>query len=259
METNAQWRQVVGWPDYEVSNTGIVRKVSTGAILSEWNGQVRLALSRTHRTWRKVEGLVIDAFGRPYVRPSVENLTPGETWKAVAGHSGYLVSSLRRVWSWKTMTFVGHRVDKNGTRNVLFSDHTSMTVDKIYAEAFGHNPPREAGEEWRESVSPGIWVSNLGRLYSTWNLSLLVPQKRPNGYLFIEGRDRRWPVHRLVAFAFVSGRDIFRDCIDHINEIKTDNRASNLRWCTKEENTAFYIANHSATGREGEKVRPSSL
>jgi hypothetical protein len=242
MET---WTIIKGWPDYEISDQRRVRKRSSGEILKQWNGSVRLARNRYKRTWRKVEGLVDRGSVKQYIPPTTKDLSePGEIWKAVTGQPGYMVSSLRRVWNWNTCRFVGHRVDKNGTRNVLFQDNTCKTVDKIYAEVFGYTPPTEPGEEWRESVSPGILVSNLGRLFSAWNLRLMTLQKRPNGYLFIEGRDRRWLVHRLVAFAFVPGRDIFRDSIDHINEDKTDNRAVNLRWCTREENNDFYLANH---------------
>lgn len=55
------------------------------------------------------------------------------------------------------------------------------------------------------------------------------------------GKNQLCKVHRLVANAFVPyipGKDY----IDHINGIRTDNRAVNLRWCTVKENNAFPLA-----------------
>lgn len=41
MET-IKWKQIDGWPDYEVSRDGKVRKVSTGSILAPRNVQFYL-------------------------------------------------------------------------------------------------------------------------------------------------------------------------------------------------------------------------
>lgn len=60
-----------------------------------------------------------------------------------------------------------------------------------------------------------------------------------HGYLFvILYRDtvyKRMAVHRLVALTFIPNIDN-KPCIDHINGIREDNRAENLRWCTHKEN-----------------------
>lgn len=53
------------------------------------------------------------------------------------------------------------------------------------------------------------------------------PQSSFNGML---------PVHRLVAIAWVEGRTAKKNCVDHKNSDRTDNRAENLRWVTKKAN-----------------------
>lgn len=43
-------------------------------------------------------------------------------------------------------------------------------------------------------------------------------------------------VHRLVALAFVDGRDEVHNEVDHIDRNKDNNHADNLRWVTHQEN-----------------------
>ena len=60
-----------------------------------------------------------------------------------------------------------------------------------------------------------------------------------DGYLYVslykDGVRKLFKVHRLVAEAFIPNPDN-KPCIDHINTIRDDNRAENLRWCTQKEN-----------------------
>lgn len=63
----------------------------------------------------------------------------------------------------------------------------------------------------------------------------LKPILKSNGYFVVSISQRQVHVHRLVAEAFIDNPDN-KPCIDHINTITTDNRVSNLRWCTPKEN-----------------------
>ena len=61
-----------------------------------------------------------------------------------------------------------------------------------------------------------------------------------NGYLRVRlydssGKIKRFLVHRLVCKAFHENPEN-KPCVNHIDENKTNNKASNLEWCTVEEN-----------------------
>ena len=174
-----------------------------------------------------------------------------EQWRTIPGFSNYAVSDRKRVKNLTTGRIIGHKNNCTpGAKDVALirsDDGKSkmFTKDRLHGMCFGYQPPTEPGETWKESIAYGILVSSHGRLFSTWESTLMCAQKHQSGYMIVDDRKgKRWKVHRLVALAFVPGRDIFRDTVDHINEDKTDNRADNLRWCTSEENTQFYLNNH---------------
>lgn len=110
------------------------------------------------------------------------------------------------------------------------------------------------GEEWREV--PGLEdvciVSDLGRIISKgrfvnsgygtikWKQpKLQVTKAGSRGYAMVsvckQGVSRQMLVHRLVAAAFIPNPENKPE-IDHIDTDRTNNKVSNLRWCTKQEN-----------------------
>ena len=119
-------------------------------------------------------------------------------------------------------------------------------------------------EEWRDIKGyEGLYqISNLGRIKSfdkviaQKNNSTAIKKGRilhlssDGKYLFIGLTDsnrvrKNYKVHRLVAFAFpeICGEWFEGAEVNHKNEIKTDNRAENLEWCTQSFNVNYGTRN----------------
>lgn len=79
----------------------------------------------------------------------------------------------------------------------------------------------------------GYLVSNLGRVkslnYRRQGRAAILKQCKSGGYYCVNIRGRLYPVHRLVAMAFVPNPDGKTDVL-HKNGYLRDNRADNLRW-----------------------------
>lgn len=103
-------------------------------------------------------------------------------------------------------------------------------------------------------------VSNLGRVKSLDKICpyrlpgftmlrkgrILKPNLKPTGYyecsLTKDGKLKSFRVHRLVAESFIPNPNNY-ETINHINEIKADNRVENLEWCTVKRNIECYHEN----------------
>lgn len=84
-------------------------------------------------------------------------------------------------------------------------------------------------------------VSSEGRVYSLRSKKFLKLKKHANGYLSIRFsmHGKNYLVHRLVAQAFLHNEHNYK-CVDHINNVRSDNRACNLRWCDHKQNNSIY-------------------
>ena len=110
-------------------------------------------------------------------------------------------------------------------------------------------------ETWKAIAGyEGLYqVSNLGRVKSinynhTGKEKILKPRKNTCGYLHVclykDGQKKMSLVHRLIAEAFIPNPNNL-ETVNHKDEVKTNNVASNLEWMSRGDNKR-YSANKSA-------------
>lgn len=114
-----------------------------------------------------------------------------------------------------------------------------------------------ASEEWKPVVGyEGLYeVSSMGRVKSLKRTitgkngqiyeveeKLLTQSTITGGYLYVtlsdHGECRSYPVHRLVATAFIPNPGNLSD-VNHKNENKTNNSVDNLEWMSHKDNLNY--------------------
>lgn len=92
-------------------------------------------------------------------------------------------------------------------------------------------------EIWKQStICPLVDISNLGNVRNNITKKIKKQTLSSMGYLRVSANGfNQQRVHILVAKEYVNN-PFNNPQVDHINNIKTDNRAENLRWVTQSEN-----------------------
>ena len=93
---------------------------------------------------------------------------------------------------------------------------------------------------------------------------ILVPYQERNGYLRVtlingdRSTKQKISIHRLVAIAFVGGYAEGLE-VNHIDEVRTNNRADNLEWVTCKQNINHGNHNRRMSLTKGKRVMQIAL
>ena len=195
--------------------------------------------------------LVLEHFGH------IVLLDEEEEFRDIPNYEGlYKISNRKRVLNLTTGKILKYAYYNNNISVRTSKDDglKSLTVDLLYNQVFGGETVEDLeGEIWKNVCDiegfedfVDYQISNLGRVKSlkNWSEKILKPTDNGYGYLKVglncNGKNKSIQVHRLVGLAFIPNDDtINKKELNHINEIKTDNRAENLEWCDRSYNVNY--------------------
>lgn len=117
-----------------------------------------------------------------------------------------------------------------------------MNTSPNTGEAAPEAGRRFADEEWRDLPEIGPYrVSSWGRVFSG-NKGRFLTGTPIKGYTNVRLRaDKLYPVHRLVCIAFHGPQPAEGMMVGHLDGNPQNNRADNLAWITRSENTLHSI------------------
>ena len=98
-------------------------------------------------------------------------------------------------------------------------------------------------EQWKRWIDPSFGktnyeVSTEGRVRRIIDGKIMHTVINSSGYELVHltyatGREKMIAVHKMVAYTFLEGEG---DEVDHIDKDRRNNKITNLRWATREEN-----------------------
>lgn len=155
-------------------------------------------------------------------------------------NENYKITKDKKIWSCKQNRFLKTFLNNRGQECAslqFIEGRRTKTVDAIYNMTY-----MPIGDTVKIPTCEKYSIARDGKIYShTTNIEMKAYTDK-DGYKRIalvnnEGIRKKYYVHRLVALTYIEN-PLNLPVVNHINEIKDDNRVENLEWCTVQQNTA---------------------
>lgn len=137
---------------------------------------------------------------------------------------------------------------KLGYFTICISCHKNRSIKNQRKKIKNQSEPLTLLEnEIFKEYKKGLFVSNLGRVYRSFNAlknyytrsRFVKPTVANTGYYVFSFNGKTYQIHRIVAELFVENNNNY-NVVNHIDYNRTNNHYENLEWTTIEKNT-----NHS--------------
>jgi hypothetical protein len=187
-----------------------------------------------------------------------------EEWIEIKEMDGYMVSNYGRYYSsyFNKLLKVDYnkgikpqfRIKKGDKCVRLYVDEViNKYFNKSYFQFDANDIENIPGEKWHlfenNGVDPIYYISNIGRYKKKYKFGykLAILRKGLKDYIYFpftqkDGKQNSKPFHRYVAKYFVKNQnEKVNNIVNHIDGDITNNKASNLEWCTQAHNVRHAV------------------
>ena len=259
-----EWKSHPIYTDIEGSNLGRIRRTR--------KGETKIKKQREKKYEENRHDFVFSYIisGRGFVLYSAKIIL--ECFQGLGNNKGYQCDHINstsydnRIENLRWVDGAKENIGGNeSTKEKMRLAHKGTSRKKEYIHISEFDNFNKKTEKWKKHpYYENIEVSNLGRVIEKIGDYFIEKKinKNNKGYLWVTiGKDpnkKQVKVHRLVAETWIPNPDNKPE-IDHINNDKTDNSVSNLKWSTRSENMNNEITKSRISNAQKKKVNESYI